>query len=132
MLTQRKYIRDILQRANMENCKTTLTLMASIELLSKTYGALLSDKANTNYISIVGVLQYLTITQPDISFTVNRVCQCLHILRYLKHTLDLGLDFSNSSSLLLSAFLDLDWASCPNDCKSTSGFVVSSGSNIVS
>jgi hypothetical protein len=30
------------------------------------------------YRSIVGTLQYLTLTRPDISFSVNKVCQYLH------------------------------------------------------
>jgi histone deacetylase 1/2 len=37
-------------------------------------GTLLSSDDATSYRSIVGGLQYLTITRPDISFAVNRVC----------------------------------------------------------
>jgi hypothetical protein len=37
----------------------------------------ISDDA-TNYHNVVGALQYLTFTQPDISFSVNKVCQFLH------------------------------------------------------
>jgi hypothetical protein len=71
------------------------------------------------FCSIVGVLQYVTITWLDILFTVNRVSQFMHspilvhrasvkrILRYLKDTLDYGLTIQPSSSLAVHAFADL-------------------------
>jgi hypothetical protein len=70
----------------------------------------------TRYRSIVGALQYLTLTRPDISFLVNKVCQFLHmpttvhwtpvkrILRYLKLTSGIGLRIHRSLSTLVSAF----------------------------
>jgi hypothetical protein len=54
------------------------------------------------------------------------------ILRYLQDTLSVGLKFHCSSSLKPSAFLDVDWAGCPDDRRSTSGFVVYLGSKLVS
>jgi hypothetical protein len=68
-----------------------------------------SDEA-TQYRSFVGGLQYLTVTRPDLSFVVNKVCQYLHeprtphmifvkrILRYVCFTIDSGLLFRSSSS----------------------------------
>jgi histone deacetylase 1/2 len=32
----------------------------------------------TRYRSIVGALPYLTLTRPDIAYSVNKVCQFLH------------------------------------------------------
>lgn len=98
----------------------------------------------TRYISIVGALQYLTLTRPDISFSVNKVCQFLHtpttvhwaavkrILRYVQGTVNLGLKFNQASSMLVSGFSDADWAGCPDDRKSTGGFAVFLGSNLIS
>ena len=93
---------------------------------------------------MVGALQYLTLTRPDISFAVNKVCQFLHapttvhmtaakrIVRYVKSTLNVGLNFSKSSSTLISAFSDSDWAGCPDDRRSTGGFEVFVGPNLIS
>jgi hypothetical protein len=88
------------------------------------------------YRSIVGGLQYLTLTRPDLSFAVNKVCQFLHaptsqhwtavkrILRYVKYTLGHGLKIARSSSLLVSAFADANWAGDPDDKRSSGGFAV--------
>jgi histone deacetylase 1/2 len=54
------------------------------------------------------------------------------ILRYIKGTLKTGLTFRRSSSVLLSAFSDADWVGCPDDRKSTGGFAVFFGPNLIS
>ena len=96
------------------------------------------------YRSIVGALQYVTITRPELSYSVNKVCQFMHkpleahwqavkrILRYLSGTLDYGLHLTKSTHLNLTAFCDADWGSDPDDRKSTSGFCVYLGANVVS
>ena len=77
LLTQEKYTLDLLKRVGMENCKPTNTSMSSSEKLSAFDGDPLGASDATNYRSIVGALQYLTLTRPDISFAVNKVCQFL-------------------------------------------------------
>jgi hypothetical protein len=62
----------------MLKCETSPTPMSSTDRLSATEGAPLSSKDATEYDTIVGGLQYLTITRLDLSFAVNRVCQYLH------------------------------------------------------
>jgi hypothetical protein len=54
------------------------------------------------------------------------------ILRYVKGTLDLPLLIRKLDSMLVSAFADADWADCPDDHRSTGGFAVFVGSNLVS
>lgn len=78
VLTQLKYIHELLARANFENCKSVITPMAVTEKLTKTLGDPLSVAEGSKYKSIVGALQYLTLTRPDIAFSVNKVCQFLH------------------------------------------------------
>jgi histone deacetylase 1/2 len=143
-LTQEKYAADILTKVGMLQCTTAPTPLSSSETLSLVQGDPLGPEDSTQYRSIVGALQYLTLTRPDISFSVNKVCQFLHapttshwsavkrILRYIRGTLKVGLTFRRSSSLLLSAFSDADWAGCPDDRKSTGGFAVFVGPNLVS
>jgi hypothetical protein len=127
VLTQRKYIQDLLQRTNMSSCNDVPTPMLHTEKLFLKSGDLLSSEDTTRYHNIVGALQYLSLTWPDISFSVNRVCQFLsapttahwaavkRILRYLHSTLDMGLCITKTGSSLLSAFSDADWAGNPDD-----------------
>lgn len=75
LLTQDKCTLDILQRVNMLHCKPVSTPLAVNEKLSAFCGSSLSSKDATVYHSIVGALQYLTMTRPDIAFSVNKVCQ---------------------------------------------------------
>jgi len=99
------------------------------------------------YRSVVGALQYATLTRPEISFSVNKVCQFMshpleshwvavkRIMQYLKGTLDHGLTLylsPSSQTPTLKAFYDIDWASDPDDRRNTSGAVVYFGSNLVS
>jgi histone deacetylase 1/2 len=117
--------------------------MTSERLALDTGTALSTDDA-FGYRSVVGGLQYLTLTRPDISFVVNKVCQYLsqptdahweavkRILRYVKGTLQVGLQIRRSPSSIISIFTDADWAGCVDDRRSTSGFAVFVGSNIIS
>ncbi|CAM8936114.1 unnamed protein product [Rhodiola kirilowii] len=143
-LTQRKYALDLLHRSNMENCRPTSTPLSTTEKLAKDIGQLLGDDDTSKYRSMVGGLQYLTLTRPDISFAVNKVCQYMskptethweavkRILRYVKGTIDTGLKFRRSSITRLSVFTDADWAGCLDDRRSTSGFAVFLGPNLIS
>ena len=52
--------------------------MSATDKLAADDGDPLSPDDATEYRSLVGGLQYLTITRPDIAFAVNRVGQYLH------------------------------------------------------
>nr|XP_029149314.1 uncharacterized protein LOC114925400 [Arachis hypogaea] len=93
--------------------------------------------------SIVGALQYCTLIRPDICFAVNKVSQFMHkplnshwkvvkrILRYLFGTTDKGLIFPPSSYFSTFAFADANWGSHVDDRRSTSGYCVYFGENLV-
>jgi hypothetical protein len=143
-LSQKKYTNDLLQRVGMVSCKPMSTPLATSTKLSAHDGDLLSSEDATKYRSIVGALQYLTLTRPDIAYTVNKVCQYLHaprsthwtvvkrILRFLKHSIDYVFLIRPSSSTMVSAFSDVDWVGCPDDRKSIGGFAVFLDPNLIS
>ncbi|PNX93258.1 histone deacetylase, partial [Trifolium pratense] len=145
LLNQSKYIKDLLVKTNMDNCKPIGSPMVSTCRLSKFGTDALSDPSL--YRSTVGALQYATLTRPDIAFSVNKVCQYMahpleshwkavkRILRYLQGTISHGLLLSPSSSsppFSLRAYSDADWATDQDDRRSTSGSCIYFGSNLVS
>jgi hypothetical protein len=68
----------LLRRAGMLQCQPVLTPMTVTNRLTSTDGELLSSEDATMYRNIVGGLQYILHTRPDLSFVVNKVCQFLH------------------------------------------------------
>ena len=72
-LSQRKYITEILMREKMDNSNPLPTPMISNLHLFKNRGEPISNIKQ--YRSIVGALQYATITRPEISFSVNKASQ---------------------------------------------------------
>ena len=120
VLNQEKYATELLVRMGMKDCKPSPTPLSSSEKISAFEGEPLKKKESTRYRSAVGALQYLTLTRPDISFAFNKVCQYLHapttvhwttvkrIVRYIKHTVSLGLQVKRSNCTLVSAFSDAD------------------------
>jgi hypothetical protein len=134
---QTKYATNLLNRFNMFNCKPSSTPYSSTTKLTKSNSPTLSDP--TQFRSLVGVLQYLTFTHPDLSFAVNHICQFMHsptedhlmvakrISHYLRGTLHCVLLFQ-PSSLKLQGYVDADWAVDQSDRRSTSGYVVFLGS----
>jgi Reverse transcriptase (RNA-dependent DNA polymerase)/gag-polypeptide of LTR copia-type len=141
-LSQSRYLQNILERAHMTSAKPCQTPIESGKQLSKFSGTKMKD--SLLYRSIVGALQYATITRPDIAFAVNKAAQFMaeptdlhwqlvkRILRYLKGTITHGLHFVSSPKLSLHAYCDADWAGCPDDRKSTGGFAVYLGRNLIS
>lgn len=128
----------------MDECNSHLTPYKAGTKLFKDGGVPLSPSDTALFRSLVGCLQYLTFTRPDIAYSVNSVCQFLHsptedhmlaakrILRYVKGSMDNGILFRRGVSLPspgtfhvdLQAYCDADWAGDPNDRKSTTGFVI--------
>jgi hypothetical protein len=88
-------------------------------------------------------MQYCTLTRPDISSTVNQLCQFLHslttthwtvakrVLRYLKSSINHGLYFGKGP-LRLNAYKDSNWAGNPDDRRSTTRYALFLGPCLVS
>ena len=98
----------------------------------------------TEYRSIIGALQYLVLTRPELAFLVNKLNQflaaptekhwvaCKKILRYLKATKDYGLIFKTGDRISLTVYTDADWACDVDDRKSVGAYCVYIGQNLVS
>jgi hypothetical protein len=143
-LSHKKYTTYILQRARMASCKLVPTPLSCSTKISAHVSTLLSIEDATKYRSIIGALQYLTLTRPNISFVVSKVCQYLHaptsvhwtavkrILQFLNHTMDSKFFIQRSPSTMVSAFSDAGWTGCTDDRKSRGGFAVFLGPNLIS
>jgi hypothetical protein len=141
-LCQRQYILDILKRTNMTDAKPICSPMATTTHLSAFDGEVFDDPSL--YRSTIGAFHYLSITRPDIAFTVNRLSQFMHnplvphwqaakrLLRYLKQTVNFGLQIQKSTSKVLQAFSDADWAGSRDDRRSTGGYCIFLGKNLIS
>jgi len=142
LLNQAQYTKDILERAGMANYKPASTPVEAKPKLSAADGKPAED--GSFYRSITGVLQYLTLTRPDIAYAVNQAClhmQAPHdvhwnlvkrILRNLRGTIHHGIRISATPSTELKVYSDADWARCLDTRRSTLGYCVFLRNSLVS
>lgn len=128
-VTQKKYSYDLLLRFGLQNYKFVLTLAALGPSLQANKGSPLVD--SSQYRSLVGVLQYLTISHPYIAYAIYQVCKYMHtltnlrwvaakcVLCYVKGSLDVGLTFRPFPSTTLNVLVFSNWAGDLDDRKST-------------
>jgi len=120
---QRKYTLDILEEAGLLGAKPAKVPMEPDLVLTDTGSAALKD--TTRYRHLVGKLIYLTISRPEITYSVNTLSQFMQepklhhlktahrLLHYLKAAPGQGLLFPSDSPLHLIGYCDADWARCP-------------------
>ncbi|GJX08610.1 ribonuclease H-like domain-containing protein [Tanacetum coccineum] len=140
-LSQHKYATEILERAGMVRCNSSRTPVNTESKLGDDGDSVYDLKL---YQSLADSLQYLTFTRLDISYAVQQVCLYMHdprkshfsalkrVLRYVRGTLDYGLQLFLSSTTDLVSYSDADWAGCPTARRSTSGYCVFLGNNLLS
>jgi hypothetical protein len=140
-LSQRKYVLDVLSEVGMLECKPADTPIVQNHRLGEYPDQAPTDKGR--YQRLVGKLIYLSHTRPDIAYAVSVVSQFMHnpsedhmdavirILRYLKGSPGKGLMFSRNSHLKIKGYTDADWAGSISDRKSTSGYFMFVGGNLV-
>ncbi|GJV32308.1 ribonuclease H-like domain-containing protein [Tanacetum coccineum] len=138
--TNIKYAIEILEQAQMLNCNPCRTPIDTEKKLGPE-GSPVTDP--TLYRSLAGSLQYLTFTRPNLSYAVQQLCLYMHdprephlnamkrVLRYLRGTTDLGLQLFRSTTSQLIAYSDANWAGCPATRRSTSGYCVFLGDNLL-
>ena len=143
LLSQWRYIQELLAHTHMEQAKHVLTpLPTNSSSLTQSSGSPLSYP--TKHITVVGSLQYLSLSCQDVSFAVNKMSQFMHastdehwnivkpILRYLCGTLNDGLLLHNNLPLSLHALSNADWVGNKDDYSSTSANLVYLGNNLIS
>ena len=117
VLSQRKYVLDLLTETGMLGCKPAIAPMdQKVKLIAE--GGDPVDRER--YQRLVGELIYLSHTRPDISFPVSVVSRYMHdprkshmdavyhILRYLKSAPGKGLLFKNNGHLSIEGYCDAD------------------------
>ncbi|KAJ3702693.1 hypothetical protein LUZ61_006398 [Rhynchospora tenuis] len=141
-LCQRKYTLDILAECGLLGAKSVAFPIEQNHNLSIADGAPMDDPER--YRRLVGRLIYLTITRPDLCYSVHVLAQFMHapldihynaairVLRYLKGSPGQGIVLTADNDLLLSGYCDSDWASCPLTRRSLTGYFVMLGDSPIS
>ncbi|KAK3040300.1 hypothetical protein RJ639_028215 [Escallonia herrerae] len=141
-LSQRKYVLDLLAETGKAGTKPCNTPMNPSVHLTKDDGDRFDDPEK--YRRLVGKLNYLTMTRPDIAYAVSTVSQFMskptvkqwaalkQIMCYLKGAPGFGLLYSNHGHSCIECFSDTDWAGSKLDRKSIVGYCVFVGGNLVS
>ncbi|KAL8146996.1 hypothetical protein AgCh_004641 [Apium graveolens] len=141
-LCQRKFATELLSEAAIDLIHPVCTPLPVHLKLSNTEGVLLSNPEV--YRSLVGKLNYLTNTRPDLSYTVQTLSQYMHpprnthlsalhnTLRYLDGTIHQGILLKASDQLKLQAFSDVDWGSCLVSRRSITDYILLLGDSPVS
>nr|GEY88017.1 ribonuclease H-like domain-containing protein [Tanacetum cinerariifolium] len=109
-LSQKKYALQLLERAHMANCNPSHQLTLTPNWV-RTASTCLSLYA---------------------SFEEPHFAALKRILNYVQGILELGLHLYASATTSLVGYTDADWAGCPSTRRSTSGYCVFLGDNLLS
>ena len=134
-IRQPTYAEKVLSKFGMDNARPVVTPVdPNSKLIKATDESELHNQPE--YQSAVGSLLYLSsATRPDITFAVNHVTKfsekptkeqwsgVKRIFRYLKGTVNYGLQYSRDAREECVGFCDADWAGDTNDRKSVSGYL---------
>ena len=142
IMSQRRYILELLEKTKMLEAKPVLTPLPTNAQLCLHHGTTLPDA--TEYRTVVGSLQYLLISRPDIAFIVNRLSQYMHrpttdhwtyvkrLMRYLLGTINDGIQLYCNTGFDLHAFADADWGGNKDTFSSTGAYIIYLGRNPIS
>lgn len=152
VMHQRKYVLELISDLGLSGTKPVhspmeLNVKFTTVAFDKHIGITTSDpplQDPSGYQRLIGRLIYLTVTRPDICFSVQCLSQfmqnpksshmeaALRIVRYLKLCPGLGILMSSTSSAWLVVYCDADWAACPNTRRSVTGYLVKLGDSLIS
>lgn len=138
---QSRYILDLLAKMNTQEATQVSTPLPTTPKLTLNSGTVLDSPRE--FRMVVGSLQYLSFTRPDIAYAINRLSQFMHrptdehwkaakrILRYLSGTLSHGIYIRQHSPYTLHAYSDADWAGDTDHFVSTNAYIVYMGSTLI-
>ncbi|XP_019101870.1 PREDICTED: uncharacterized protein LOC109133316 [Camelina sativa] len=141
-LNQKKYALDILQETGLLNYQPEKFPMEQQHSLGRVNSPLLAEPAR--YRRLVGRLIYLLATRPDLTYSVHILSQfmqlpthahwdaALRVVRYLQGSPGQGILLSSDNDLQLTGWCDADWAGCPVNRRSLTGWFVSLGNSPLS
>ncbi|GKC77618.1 ribonuclease H-like domain-containing protein, partial [Tanacetum coccineum] len=107
-LSQKKYAHQLLERAHMINCNPSRTPIDTDSKLVQQVCLYMHDPREPHFAALK------------------------RILCYVQGTLELGLQLYASATTSLVGYTDADWAGCPSTRRSTSGYCVFLGDNLLS
>lgn len=135
-LSQQQYVVNLLNDEGLDNLKPASTPMEPKLDLSLSTTSRLNHLETMMYRRVLGRLQYLTTTRPDISYAVSKLSQFLssptkchwqalqRVLQYVSRTPFLGILLRPTTSTKVSVFSDADWAGDASDRRSHGGYLV--------
>lgn len=140
LLTQSKYILDLLKDAKLEDANVVHTPLPSGFIPTQ------SSKQLENldqYRRLIERFLYLNFTRPDISFATQHLSQfmsklteihlnvAMHLLKYLKGSQEYGLFYPVQNNFRLTAYSDADWATCKETRRSITSYCTYIGSSLI-
>jgi transposase InsO family protein len=146
-ITQERKVLDLLHKYQLETSKVSPIPLPAGTVLTKNPTTNTDESFVKRYSELVGSLMHLaTHTRPDLAHSVSMLCRhmsnptiqhwnaAMQVLRYLKGTSKIGLNYSGNQDqrLSLHGFVDADYAGCPDTRKSTTGYVFFINSSIIS
>lgn len=141
-LTQAMFTKELLKDLGITDFKKVVTPLPLNLKLSVDTGDIYPDASFDQ--TLVGKLNFLTNTRPDLAFTVQSLSQFMHsprmhhfdalqhVLHYVANTAGQGILLKGNDSLVLKAYSDSDWAACPNTRRSVTGYVMLLGNSPIS
>lgn len=133
IIDQEKYIKEILTRFRMSDCKPVKT---PFEVGMKFHKNEKEERFDGPYQQAIGCLLYVAqVTRPDICFAVNTLSRfnknpstehwsaVKRIFRYLQGTKDMKLIYTKDGNEEIRGYCDADWASDVRDRKSCTGYL---------
>ena len=139
-LTQRPYWEHVLNRFGLENVVPRNTPLPVGIILDNTMSPQTDSErkemADKPYRSVLGSVMWGQLaTRPDLSFSVSLLARfqanpglnhwngLIHVIGYIKNTIDYGLTYSRDFDISPVAFVDADYGGCKDTRRSTSGYV---------